>query len=147
MTTLLYLWHVCQCLIVGLLLGFIEHLLRFVLSIKLYNSFLHELFPHFLCLRHQASLDDITHVAKSAQPLWGQMAINESDCQISKLFLQQNHISAFVSEWCEGQHVHALRHTYLWNIIEYFAVTGFSVFHHGVLIWLECFSMMIHCIS
>ena len=56
---------VCQCLIVGLLLGFIEHLLRFVLSIKLYKSFLHELFPHFLCLRHQASLDDITHVAKS----------------------------------------------------------------------------------
>ena len=23
----------------------------------------------------------------------------------------------------------------------------FSLFHHGVLIWLECFSMMIHCIS
>ena len=37
----------------------------------------------------------------------------------------------FVSELCEGQlwfgvtvHVHAPRHTYLWNIIEYFAVTG-----------------------
>ena len=83
MTTLLYLWHVCQCLIVGLLLGFIEHLLRFVLSIKLYKSFLHELFPHFLCLRHQASLDDITHVAKSVRsvrrgPLWGQTGINET---------------------------------------------------------------------
>ena len=23
----------------------------------------------------------------------------------------------------------------------------FSLFHHGVLIWLECFTMMIHCIS
>ena len=23
----------------------------------------------------------------------------------------------------------------------------FSLFHHGVLIWLECFSMMIHCIN
>ena len=67
MTTLLYLWHVCQCLTVGILLGFIEHLLRFVLSIKLYKSFLHELIPHFLCLRHQASLDDITHVAKSVR--------------------------------------------------------------------------------
>ena len=81
MTTLLYLWHVCQCLIVGLLLGFIEHLLRFVLSIKLNKSFLHELFPHFLCLRHQASLDDITHVAKSVRSVrrdlcwikWGSM--------------------------------------------------------------------------
>ena len=53
------------------------------LVIKLYRSFLHELFPHFLCLRHQASLDDITHVAKSVRsvrrgPLWGQMGINES---------------------------------------------------------------------
>ena len=83
MTTLLYLWHVCQCLIVDLLFGFIEHLLRFVLSIKLFKSFLHELFPHFLCLRHQASLDDITHVAKSVRSVrrglcgvkWG---INES---------------------------------------------------------------------
>ena len=53
--------------------------------------------------------------------------------QTSKLFLQQNHISAFVSEWCEGQlwfglpvHVQALWHTYLWNIIEYFAVTGLA---------------------
>ena len=53
--------------------------------------------------------------------------------QTSKLFLQHNHISAFVLEWCEGQlwfgftvHVHALRHTYLWNIIEYFAVTGLA---------------------
>ena len=81
MTTLLYLWHVCQCLIVGLLLWFIEHLLRFVLSIKLYKSFLHELFPHFLCLRHLASLDDITHVAKSVRSVrrglcgvkWGSM--------------------------------------------------------------------------
>ena len=44
-----------------------RNLLRFVLSIKLYKSFLHELFPHFLCLRHQASLDDITHVAKSVR--------------------------------------------------------------------------------
>ena len=81
MTTLLFRWHVCQCLIVGLLLGFIEHLLRFVLSIKLYKSFLYELFPHFLCLRHQASLDDITHVAKSVRSVrrglcgvkWGSM--------------------------------------------------------------------------
>ena len=54
-------------LLLTLLLGFIEHLLRFILSIKLYKSFLHELFPHFLCLRHQASLDDITHVAKSVR--------------------------------------------------------------------------------
>ena len=54
-------------LLLTLLLGFIEHLLRFVLSIKLYKSFLHELFPHFLCLRHQASLGDITHVAKSVR--------------------------------------------------------------------------------
>ena len=76
-----YLWHVCQCLIVGLLLGFIEHLLRFVLSIKLYKSFFHELFPHFLCLRHQVRLDDITHVAKSVRSVrcglcgvkWGSM--------------------------------------------------------------------------
>ena len=67
MTTLLYLWHFCQCLIVGLLLGFIEHILSFVLSIKLYKSFLYELFPHFLCLRQQASLDDIKHVAKSVR--------------------------------------------------------------------------------
>ena len=58
------LWYVCQCLIVGLLLGVIENLLRFFLSIKLYKAFLHERFPHFLCLRHLASLDDITHVAK-----------------------------------------------------------------------------------
>ena len=38
-----------------------------VLSIKLYKSFFHELFPHYLCLRHQASLDDIAHVAKSVR--------------------------------------------------------------------------------
>ena len=52
-----------------------------VLSIKLYKSFFHELFPHFLCLRHQASLDDITHVAKSVRSVrrglcvvkWGSM--------------------------------------------------------------------------
>ena len=64
-----------------LLPGFIEHLLRFILSIKLYKSFLHELFPHFLYLRHQASLDDITHVAKSVRSVrhdlcgvkWGSM--------------------------------------------------------------------------
>ena len=49
------------------MLGFIEHLLRFVLPTKLYKSFLHELFPHFLCLRYQASLGDITHVAKSVR--------------------------------------------------------------------------------
>ena len=63
------------------MLGFIEHLLRFVLPIKLYKSFLHELFPHFLCLRHQASLDDITHVEKSVRSVtrglcgveWGSM--------------------------------------------------------------------------
>ena len=59
-----FLWHVCQCLIVGLLLGVLEHILRFVLSIKLYKSFLHECFPHFMCIRHLASLDDITHVVK-----------------------------------------------------------------------------------
>ena len=61
--------------------GFIEHLLRFVLSIKLYKSLLHELFPNFLCLRHLASLDDITHVAKSVRTVrrglcgvkWGSM--------------------------------------------------------------------------
>ena len=90
MTTLLYLWHVCQCLIFDLLLGFIENLLSFVLSIKLYKSFLHELFHHFLCLRRQASLDDITHVAKSVRSArrglcgvkWGIM----DDCQTSKLF-------------------------------------------------------------
>ena len=81
LTTLLYLWHICQCLIVGLFLGFIEHLLRFVLSIKLYKSFLHEFIPYFLCLRHQASLDDITHVAKFVRSVrrglcgvkWGSM--------------------------------------------------------------------------
>ena len=61
------------------------------------------------------------------------MGINESDCQTSKLFLKQNHISAFLSEWCEGQlwfglpvHDHALRQTYLWNIIKYFAVSGLA---------------------
>ena len=61
------------------------------------------------------------------------MGINESTVKNLNYFLQQNHISAFVSEWCEGQlwfglhvHVHALRHTYLWNIIEYFAVTGLA---------------------
>ena len=37
---------------------------EFVSFIKLYKSFLHEWFPHFLCLRHLASLDDILHVAK-----------------------------------------------------------------------------------
>ena len=130
MTTLLYLWYACQCLIVDLLLGFIEHLLSFVLSIKLYQSFLHELFPHFLCLRHQVSLDDITHVAKiirsvRLEDLCGVKGDQWIDCQTSTIFLQQNHTSAFVSKWCEGQlwfglpvHVHALRHTYLWNIIE-----------------------------
>ena len=105
MTTLLYLWHVCQCLIVDLLLGFIEHLLRIVLSIKLYKSFLHELFPRYLCPWHLESLDDITHVAKSVRSVrhglcgvkWGSMN------RLSRLFLQQNHISVFVSEWCEGQ--------------------------------------------
>ena len=68
-------------LLLTLLLGFLEHPLRFVLSIKLYKSFLHDLFPHFLCLRHQASLDDITHVAKSVRSVrrglcgvkWGSM--------------------------------------------------------------------------
>ena len=48
----------------------------------------------------------------------------------SKLFLQQNHISAFVSEgplWFGlPVHVRAFPHTYLWNIIEYFAVTGLA---------------------
>ena len=41
---------------------------------QVYKSFLHKLFPHFLCLRHQASLDDITHVAKSVRSVkWGSM--------------------------------------------------------------------------
>ena len=100
MTTLLYLWHVCQCRIVGLLLGFIEHLLRFVLSIKLYKSFLHELFPHFLCPRHKASLDDITHVAKSVRSVrhglcgvkWGSMNRNCFYNRIILVLLYQNDV-------------------------------------------------------
>ena len=72
---------VSLALLLAFFLGFIEYLLRFVLSIKHYKSFLHELFPHFLCLRHQASLDDITHVAKSFRSVrrglcgvkWGSM--------------------------------------------------------------------------
>ena len=38
------------------LLGVIENLLRSVLSITLYNIFLHECSPHFLCLRHLAKI-------------------------------------------------------------------------------------------
>ena len=68
--------------------------------------------------------------------VWGVASVGSNGdqwihCQTSKLFLQQNHISVFVLEWRECQlwfdlpvHVHALRHTQLWNIIEYFAVTG-----------------------
>ena len=111
MTTLLYLWHVCQCLIVGLLLGFIEYLLRFVLSIKHYKSLLHELFPHFLCLRHQASLDDITHVAKSLE-VWGVASVGSNgdqwiNCQTPNYFynriilvlLYQNDVKVKNSKW------------------------------------------------
>ena len=71
--------------------------------------------------------------------VWGVASVGSKgdqwiDCQTSKLLLQQNYISAFVSEWCEGQlwfglpvHIHALRYTYLMNIIEYyFAVTGLA---------------------
>ena len=62
--------------------GVIENLLSIVSSIKFYKSFLHVLFPHFLCLRHLASLGDITHVAKSVRNVrhdlsGGQRGINE----------------------------------------------------------------------
>ena len=88
------LWHVCQCLIVSLLLGVMDNLLRFVLSINFYKSF-HEWIPHFLCLRHIASLDDITHFAKfSRLDLCGSKGNQWIDCQTSKLFLQQNYICA-----------------------------------------------------
>ena len=33
---------------------------------------------------------------------------------------------------------------YLWLSVSH---EPFSLFHHGVFIWLECFSMIIHCIS
>ena len=68
--------------------GVIEHFLRFVLSIKLYKSFLHEWFPHFLCLRHLASLDDITYVAKFVRSVrrMGSKGDQWIDCQTSILF-------------------------------------------------------------
>ena len=77
--------------------------------------------------------------------VWGVASVGSNgdqwiDYQTSKLFLQQNHISAFVPEWCEGQlwfdlpvHEHALRHTYLWNIIEHFAVTGLARELHDIV--------------
>ena len=53
-------------------------------------------------IRHLASLDDTMHVAKSIRSvrrgLRGIKGDQRIDCQTSKLFLQQNHISAFESE-------------------------------------------------
>ena len=48
--------------------------------------------------------------------VWGMASVGSNgdqriDCQTSKLFLQQNHISDFVSEWCEGQLWFGLPHS------------------------------------